>query len=45
MVEKITIHRYHTAQNMLERGFSLTGLFPYKDKIYNSVLVRENMGQ
>ena len=26
-------------------GFSLTRILPYKDRIYDSVLIRENMGQ
>ena len=30
---------------MREYGFSLTRILPYKDKIYDSVLVRENTGQ
>ena len=30
---------------MPEYGFSLTLVFPYKDRIYDSVLIPENMGQ
>ena len=35
---------------MLEYGFSLTSIFPYKDRIYDpllydSVLIQENTGQ
>ena len=30
---------------MRECGFSLISIFPYKDRIYNSVLIRENTGQ
>ena len=30
---------------MQEYGFSLTGIFPYKNRIYDSDLIRENMGQ
>ena len=30
---------------MLEYGFSLTDIFPYKDINYNSVLIWENTGQ
>ena len=30
---------------MREYGFSLTRILPYKDKIYDSVLIRENIGQ
>ena len=29
---------------MQEYGFSLTGIFPYKNRIYDSDLIRENMG-
>ena len=30
---------------MREYGFSLTRILPYKDKIYDSVPLRENTGQ
>ena len=30
---------------MREYGFSLTRIHPYKDKIYDSVLIQENTGQ
>ena len=30
---------------MREYGFSLTRILPYKDRIYESVLIRENTGQ
>ena len=30
---------------MLEQGFSLTRIFPYKNKIFNSGPKLENMGQ
>ena len=30
---------------MLEYGFSLTGIFPYKDRLFDFVLIRENSGQ
>ena len=30
---------------MPEKRFSLTRVFPYKDKIFDSILIRENMGQ
>ena len=30
---------------MREYGFSLTYILPYKDKIYDFVLIRENKGQ
>ena len=30
---------------MLEYGFSLTRIFPYKDRIVDFVLIRENTGQ
>ena len=30
---------------MRECGFSLTRILPYKDRIYDSVLIRENTGQ
>ena len=32
-------------KNKQEYGFSLTFLFPYKDRIIDSVLMRENTGQ
>ena len=34
-----------TEQNMPENGFSLTPIFPYKDRIVDSVLIREYTGQ
>ena len=34
-----------TAENMREYGFSLTRMLSYKDKIYDFVLIRENMDQ
>ena len=34
-----------TAKNMREYGFSLTRILPYKDRNYDSVLIRENKGQ
>ena len=30
---------------MREYGFSLTRILPYKDKIYDFVLIQENKGQ
>ena len=30
---------------MLEYGFSITRIFPFRDKIYDSVLIGENKGQ
>ena len=30
---------------MQEYGFPLTRILPYKDRIYDSVLIRENTGQ
>ena len=30
---------------MREYGFSLTGIFLHKDRIYDSALIRENAGQ
>ena len=30
---------------MPKHGFPLTRLFPYKDRIYDSVLIRRNLGQ
>ena len=30
---------------MWEYGFSLTGILPYKNKIYDFVIIRENTGQ
>ena len=35
----------NTAQNMGEYGFSLTHILPYKDKIVDFILIRENNGQ
>ena len=35
----------YTAQNMPEYGFSLTRIFPYKDRIGDAALIRENMDQ
>ena len=32
-------------QNIPEYEFSLTHFFPYKDKIYQSVFIRENTSQ
>ena len=32
-------------QNMQEHGFTLTRIFPYKDRIYDFVLIREDTGQ
>ena len=31
-----------TMQDMQEYGFSLTRIFPYKDRIIDSILIREN---
>ena len=36
---------WHTAQSVLEYESSLTRIFPYKDRIYDSVLIRENTSQ
>ena len=30
---------------MPKHGFPLTRLFPYKDRIYDSVFIRKNLGQ
>ena len=30
---------------MPEQGFSLNCIFPYENKIYNSVFIQENAGQ
>ena len=35
----------YTAYNMVKYGLSLTRIFPYKDSIYDSVLIQENMVQ
>ena len=35
----------NTAENIPEYGVSLTPIFPYKDKIVDPVLIRENTGQ
>ena len=34
-----------TGQNMRECGFSMTRILPYKNRIVDSVLIQENMGQ
>ena len=34
--------RFH-CMNLLEYGFSPTRTFPYKDRIFNSVLIRESV--
>ena len=35
----------NTAWNMWEYGFLLTYILPYVDRIYNSILIRENTGE
>ena len=35
----------YTAKNMPECGFSLTGIFVYKDRIVDSVLIWESTGR
>ena len=35
---------YHCVK-YAKHGFSLTRIFPYEDRIYDSVIIRENMGQ
>ena len=39
------IFQHITAQNMQECGFLLIRIFPYKNRIYDSVLIRENTSQ
>ena len=40
-----SVVRTFTAQNMPEEEFSLTHIFPYKDRIIDYVLIQENTGK
>ena len=43
-VYKLSAINVHCIKYARIRGFSLTSILPYKDRFYESVLTRENMG-
>ena len=45
ILKSFGINKSITAKNMPECGFSLNLILPDKERIVDSVLVRENMGQ